>query len=215
MSAPPSFSAAEVRARLRAGGCESACAFAEPLARFLTLLAKWNRVYNLTGFRDPQQLLERVLLECLLLRAWLAGSRIADVGSGAGLPGLPLAITEPERAFTLIESRAKRVHFLRHVTGELGLANVTVERARAEDLPAGSGFDTVLARAVAPPANFLEIVRQLPRPGGRVVILTSPGKAASFEDAATAGPKDFMLREIVPLGRDGAFGVVVHLERIV
>ncbi|MGD2166656.1 MAG: 16S rRNA (guanine(527)-N(7))-methyltransferase RsmG [Gammaproteobacteria bacterium] len=205
----PHFSAADVRARLAGTPCASARAYAEPLAGFLSLLAKWNRVYNLTGFRDARRLLDRNLLECLSIAPWLAGTAIADVGTGAGLPGLPLAITEPGRHFTLIESRAKRVHFLRHVVGELGLENVSIEHSRAEDLPQGACFATVLARAVAAPPELLVIARHLTGPGSRVVLLTSPDTGSAYQDL----PEDFALREITPAGADGEFGVVVLLER--
>lgn len=207
--ATPRFDAADVRARLSGTSSESAQVFAEPLAAFLTLLAKWNRVHNLTGFKDARRLLDRVLLECLSISPWLEGTEIADVGTGAGLPGLPLAITEPDRHFTLIESRAKRVHFLRHVVGELGLDNVSVEHSRAEDLPAGACFATVLARAVAAPPELFSIARLLTRPGSRVVLLTSPETGEVYRNT----PEDFELREIVPAGADGRYGVVVHLER--
>ena len=210
MSSPPRFSAGDIQNRLAGTDVADAASFAGPLAAFLSLLARWNRVYNLTGFREPQQLLERVLLECLWLRRWLAGNAIADIGSGAGLPGMPLAITEPQRRFTLIEPRAKRVHFLQHVVGELGLGNVTIAQSRAEDLPPGDGFATVLGRAVAAPPDFMTIARHLTRPGSRIVLLTSPDKGAAYRDT----PEDFTLREIVPAGAGGQFGVVVHLERV-
>lgn len=207
--AAPRFDAADVRAALAGSYEQSMQSYAEPLAAFLTLLSKWNEVYNLTGFRDAEQQIDRVLLECLSIRGFLDGEQIADVGSGAGLPGLPLAITEPDRAFTLIESRAKRVHFLRHVAGELGLANVIVEHSRAEDLPEGSCFATVLARAVAAPAELIRITRGLTKPGSRLILLTSPDIGDAYRDT----PADFVLRQIAPAGADGRYGVVVHLER--
>lgn len=213
MSEPPRFSAGDVAAQL--AGTENAATqqYAAPLAEFLNLLVRWNRVYNLTGFRDSRQLLERVLIECLMLRQWLAGAEIADVGSGAGLPGLPLAITEPQRAFTLIESRAKRVHFLRHVVGSLGLNNVTIRHTRAEDLTTDSGFATVLGRAVAAPGEFVSLVRHLTRPGSRIVLPTSPEKGAELRRDAANLPENFSLRDIVPADGGGKFGVVVLLER--
>jgi len=204
------FRAEDVRERLAGTAGEFAQSFAEPLARFLSLLAQWSRVYNLTGFRDPQQLLDRVLLECLMLNEHLEGREIADVGSGAGLPGLPLAISLPQLHFTLIESRAKRVHFLRHVVGELGLENVSIEHCRAEDLTADQSFDTVLGRAVAAPHEFINIARHLSRPGSRIVLLTSPEKGAVYRDT----PDDFTLTQIVPAGPGGNFGVVVVLHRV-
>jgi 16S rRNA (guanine527-N7)-methyltransferase len=208
--AVPRFSAAEVRARLTGTSCAAAEVHAEPLAEFLSLLAKWNRVYNLTGFRRARALLDRVLLECLTLSPWLEGREIADVGSGAGLPGLPLAITRPQLQFTLIESRAKRVRFLRHVVGELALTNVAIEHCRAEDLPADLSFDTVLARAVAAPQEFIKIARHLTRPGSLVVLPTSAQKGEAYRHV----PDDFDLSQIAPAGADGEFGVVVLLRRV-
>ena len=92
------------------------------LAAFVELLLKWNKVYNLTGVRGADEVVDRHLVESFALRPLLKGTHVADVGSGGGLPGVPLAIVEPERRFTLIESRAKRVRFLRHVVAELELA---------------------------------------------------------------------------------------------
>src|SRR5262245_46638786 len=104
---------AEVARRLARAGFELREPESAALAKFLDLLMRWNRVYNLTGLRNFDDLVDRHLVESLALRPLLEGDRIADVGTGAGLPGIPLAITEPERSFTLIESRAKRVRFLR------------------------------------------------------------------------------------------------------
>jgi len=162
-----------VARRLADAGFELAPEQARALARFLELLARWNRVHNLTAIRDPQAAVERHLLESLALAPLLRGERVADIGTGAGLPGMPLAIAEPSRHFTLIESRAKRVAFLRHVAGDLGLANVTVAHGRAEDLRPEQPFDTVLARAVAPPAELLALSAPLVAPKGVAVLSTT------------------------------------------
>src|SRR5690606_41776929 len=106
----------------------------EALARFVALLLRWNRVYNLTGIRGAEEILDRHLVESFALRPLLQGTRVADVGSGGGLPGLPLAIVERERRFTLIESRTKRVAFLRHAAAELGLGHGEGAHGRAEGL---------------------------------------------------------------------------------
>jgi 16S rRNA (guanine527-N7)-methyltransferase len=129
-------------------------------------------------------MISRHLIESLALRALLRGRRLADIGTGAGLPGVPLAIAEPGREFSLIESRLKRVRFLRHVTAELGIANATVVHGRAEDLPTGAPFDTVLARAVAPPAELLAIARPLTAPGGVLLLLTAEHLRDAFREAA-------------------------------
>ena len=203
------FHPAEVHARLAADGLDFGAVAEEKLAGFLTLLAKWNAVYNLTGIRDTRLVLDRNLAECLMLAPWLHGERIADVGTGAGLPGVPLAIVAPERRFTLIESRAKRVHFLRHVAGALALDNVEIAHCRAEDLPKGPPFDTVLARAVAPPPELLQIMRPLTAPGSILALLTSPEKGAAFRGLAA----DFALRHMTPVGVASSQAVIVILER--
>jgi 16S rRNA (guanine527-N7)-methyltransferase len=139
----------------------------------------------------------------------VVGSRIADVGSGAGFPGIPLAIVEPARRFTLIESRLKRASFLRHAVAELGLSNVAIAHARAEDLPRGVAFDTVLARAVARPAQLLEIVRPLTAPGSIVLVLTSGELANAFREPGA----EFAVRAVAPESRLELKSAVVMLER--
>ncbi len=134
---------------------------------------------------DPEEMIRRHLVESLALRSFLRGTRIADVGSGGGLPGIPLAIVEPEREFTLIESRGKRAEFLRHVSGVLGLANVVVEHARVEVLPGIPPFDTVLARAVAPLPELLELTGHLF--AGDTILLALTGESFSGEVATLAG----------------------------
>jgi 16S rRNA (guanine527-N7)-methyltransferase len=133
---PPAESAvsnAELSRRLSAIGLPLAAKQAAALAAFVELLLKWNKVYNLTGVRGADEVVDRHFVESFALRPLLKGTHVADVGSGGGLPGVPLAIVEPERRFTLIESRAKRVRFLRHVVAELELANTEVAHGRAED----------------------------------------------------------------------------------
>jgi 16S rRNA (guanine527-N7)-methyltransferase len=195
---------------LAAAGVEASDALAASLARYLTLLRQWNRVYNLTGVRDPQELVDRHLVESLALRSLLKGQRIADIGTGAGLPGIPLAAAEPERSFTLVESRAKRVHFLRHVVGSLGLSNTQVEHCRVEDLPTAAAFDTVLARAVAPPAQLIQITRPLTAPGSILLMLT----AAHLRGALAAAASDFQEREVDTATAKPLRSAIVMLERV-
>ncbi len=167
------ISAEAVAARLGGAGLDLPADRHQALAGYIALLQRWNRVYNLTGVRDPAVMVGRHLLESLALTFLLRGHRIADVGSGAGLPGIPLAIAEPERHFTLIESRAKRVHFLRHVIGELQLGNATVAHCRVEDFAADAPFDTVLARAVVGPAQLATMTRHVTRAGSILLLLTA------------------------------------------
>lgn len=133
-------------------------------------LARWNRVHNLSGVRDPERMVAVHLLDSLALAPLVRGTRLADVGSGAGLPGLPLAILYGHLEVVLIEPRAKRALFLDHVIRTLGIGNVIVERSRAEDLPAGAGFDTVTARAFGTLAEVIRVARHHLRRGGSMLV---------------------------------------------
>jgi 16S rRNA (guanine527-N7)-methyltransferase len=182
--------------KLEQAGVAVSEAEAAKLAEYLALLQQWNKVYNLTGISDYGELIQRYLVESLAFRPYLKGERIADIGSGAGLPGIPLAITTPAVEFSLVESRGKRARFLRHVQGSLGLGNVSVEHLRAEDLSVERCFDTVLARAVAPPAELIELTRHLMADDGILLVLTK----ASFEDEISSlgpGPQVQCIKDAV------------------
>ena len=204
---PPS--SAELSRRLGAVGFSVTEHEAAALAAFAALLLRWNAVYNLTGVRGAAEIVDRHLVESFALRALLHGTLVADVGSGGGLPGVPLAIVEPQRRFTLIESRAKRVRFLRHVVSELKLTNTEVAHGRAEALTFERPFDTVLARAVAPPAELISICRQLTAPGSVLLLLT----AAHLQDAFRGLASDFILRP-APTETPKLRSSIVKLERI-
>jgi len=165
--------------RLRGLGFPIDSATARTLTRFLDLLEQWNRTHNLTGIHDRDEMIDRHLVESLALEPFIAGPTAADIGSGAGLPGIPLAIRLPDIRFTLIESRRKRVSFLRHVAATLKLSNVAVAHGRVEELELPL-FQTVLARAVAPPAELLALAVPLLAPGGRLVLLTSETRRAEL-----------------------------------
>ena len=119
----------------------------EQLLDYLDLLQRWNRAYNLTAVSEPLAMVAYHLLDSLAILPHLRGHRFIDVGTGPGLPGIPLAIALPDREFTLLDSNGKRVRFLFQVRTSLGLRNVHELHSRVEDLPAGSGFDGVISRA--------------------------------------------------------------------
>lgn len=201
---------AEVRSGLEAGGWRLATYQIDRLTRYLNLLERWNRVQNLTGIKLPGELIDRHLRESLALGPLLNGARIADIGTGAGLPGVPLAICYPERTFTLVESRRKRVSFLRHVAAELDLGNTEIAHSRAEDLPTQAPFATVLARAVAPPAELLAITRPLTAAGSILLVLTSAERGRGFAGLAD----DFVERSPGDLKTAPLQSSIVMLERV-
>ena len=125
------------------------------LVVYLRELNKWNRAYNLTAVRDPQEMVSRHLLDSLTAHPFLRGSRILDVGTGAGLPGIPLALANPDRRFFLLDSNGKKTRFVQHAIGVLGLDNVTVVQARVEQWETTDLFDTVISRAFSSLQEFV------------------------------------------------------------
>jgi 16S rRNA (guanine527-N7)-methyltransferase len=131
----------------------------QQLLDYVALLHKWNRVYNLTAVREPAEMVTRHLLDSLAVWPYVQGRRVLDVGTGAGLPGIPLAIVSselnPQREFVLLDSNSKKTRFVLQAVTELGLRNVQVVQSRIEELTAAEGFDTVLSRAFASVADML------------------------------------------------------------
>ena len=147
---------------------------AEQALRALQLLdelSTWNRTYNLTAITERGAMIRGHLLDSLSAQVELAGTHIADVGTGAGFPGLPLALVSPQRAFTLIDSVAKKIRFVAHAARTLQLTNVTPLLARVETLAPDTAFDTVLARAYAALPDLLASVQGLCGPATRVLAL--------------------------------------------
>ena len=154
---------------------------AEKFAALLAELEKWNRRVNLTAIRDPDEMVTGHLLDSLVARPLLAGSRILDVGTGPGFPGLPLAIVEPQRHFTLLDSNRKKIMFVQHVAGLLGLDNVAAVKGRGEDYAPGQRFDTVIARALAALPRLVEIAGHHVREDGVFVALKGRYPAEELE----------------------------------
>lgn len=152
------------------------------MQRLLDELGKWNQAYNLTAVNGREEWLTHHLLDSLSIAPLLAGGRIADVGTGAGFPGLPLAILYPERTFTLLDSNGKKTRFVQHAVRTLGLTNVLPLQARAQALAPGVPFDTVMARAFAALPELAQAVRGLCGPHTRV--LAMKGKRPDQELAA-------------------------------
>lgn len=141
------------------------------LCALLDELTRWNKTYNLTAITSHEQMLTHHLLDSLAIHADLVGERIADVGTGAGFPGLPLAVVQPARRFTLIDSNGKKIRFVAHAARSLGLANVEALQARVEELAPAQAFDTVVARAFASLPLLLQRVAPLIGPATRVLAM--------------------------------------------
>ena len=168
---------------------------AEALLRLLDELGRWNRAYNLTAITDPGQMLTHHLLDSLSVAPFVQGSSLADVGTGAGFPGLPLALIAPQRRCVLMDSNGKKQRFVAHAARTLGLTNVEALQARAEDLRPAQPFDTVVARACAALPQLLEWVA--PLCGPRTRVLAMKGRLPEEEIAAVAPP--WAIEQTVPL----------------
>ncbi|MEQ1580103.1 MAG: 16S rRNA (guanine(527)-N(7))-methyltransferase RsmG [Steroidobacteraceae bacterium] len=155
---------------------------AEYLLVLLDELDDWNQRMNLTAIRDRDQQIAKHLLDSLSIHAFLRGKRIADIGTGAGFPGLPLALVNPDREFTLLDSTAKKLRFVEHAAAKMGLTNVTTAHARAEVFKPKERFDCVLARAVGPIETFVHWCGPLVIGGGR--LLAMKGRFPEAEIAA-------------------------------
>lgn len=131
------------------------------LAAYIDLLDKWNKAFNLSAIRNKDEMLDRHLLDSLSIAPHLIGENFIDVGTGAGLPGIPLAILYPQKTFCLLDSNGKKVRFLQQVKIELGLKNITVVKSRVELFQVAEKFDGVLSRAFATLADMLEGAKHL------------------------------------------------------
>lgn len=177
----------------RAYGVELAGAVGERLASYLDQLLETNRSFNLTAIAEPEEAWRKHVLDSLSLlphlQALPAGSRVVDVGSGGGLPGIPLAIALPQLSFTLLEATAKKARFLREVSRTLGLGNVEVENERAETFGRGAGrerFDAATSRALSRLSVLLELTLPLIKTGGESLAIKGEQAGLEVDEAARA-----------------------------
>ena len=184
----------ELAAGLEALGLPAA--LATPLLAYLALLARWNATYNLTAIRDPREMVAKHLLDSLAMQPFVRGLRtLADLGTGPGLPGIPLAIATPGLQVTLVESNGKKARFLREAVRQLGLGNVQVAESRIEAFQPGTHFDAITARALATLPLILELGGHLPGPGGRLLAMKG---VVPDEEIATL-PAGWRLAAVHPL----------------
>ncbi len=193
---PPALKAR--RRQLEAGlerlGLTATAGQQDRLLQFLALLQRWNRSYNLTAVTDPAEMVARHLLDSLALVPHLKGSRFLDAGTGAGLPGVPLAIVCADRDFVLLDSNGKKIRFLHQVRRDLGLANIEPVQARLEDHDPEVLPDAILARAVAPLERLVTwTARWLDR---GVPLLAMKGDLSESERQAVPAPYNVALVEL-------------------
>lgn len=183
----------------------------QQLADFVGLLAKWNKAFNLTAVRNPAQMVPLHILDSLSIAPLVAKSRrLLDVGTGAGLPGIPLAIAQPQCRFTLLDSNIKKTRFVKQAILELGLQNVEVVHSRIEEYNSADGFDTVTARAFAPLARMMPQIEPFVAEAGCLLAMKSQRADEELEDA----PAGWCLQDIYTLQVPGVEGVRCALRLV-
>ena len=167
----------------------------DKLMDYVALLARWNQAYNLTAIRDQEQMITHHLLDSLAIANYVNGPRVLDMGTGPGLPGIPLAIALPEISFVLLDSNGKKTRFLVQAKSGLGLANVEVVHSRVEDYQPDLGFNTITARAFASLETMLARSRHLCASAGRYLLM----KGRLPKDELGEIPAGFKVRETLAL----------------
>jgi 16S rRNA (guanine527-N7)-methyltransferase len=187
--------ASELERELAAPGLKLGDAQAATLYLYLDLLEKWNRVYNLTAIRERSRMVTHHLLDSLAVLPYLRGPRVLDVGSGAGLPGIPIAVANPALQVTLLESNRKKSAFLTQAVGELRLANAQVVSERVEAWQTELRFDTIVSRAFAELGEFVALAGRLLAPDG---VLAAMKGVHPFEEIERL-PQGFRIQQVIPL----------------
>lgn len=182
------------------------------LLDYLALLAKWNRAYNLTAIRDKSQMVTRHLLDSLAIAPYVTGQRLIDVGTGAGLPGVPLAILFRDREFHLLDSNGKKARFLFQVKTALGLDNMVVHQARVESFRAPEAYDAVLSRAFASLQDMVHGCRHLLAPNGCFLAMKGAYPAAELAALSPEYPQSAVYPLAVP-GLDAQRHLVVIAQQ--
>lgn len=179
--------------------------------RYVELLHKWNQAYNLTALKQPEQMLSRHVLDSLSVLPFIEGKRCLDIGTGAGLPGLILALALVETEWTLLDSNQKKIRFLQHVKAELQLDNVEVVHSRVEDFVPKNHFDTVICRAFAPLNRMLKFSQHLITNNNQ--LLAMKGKTIDSELAESDTEKfDIKINDIA-IHNDESSAKLVQIRR--
>ncbi|WP_239643998.1 16S rRNA (guanine(527)-N(7))-methyltransferase RsmG [Grimontia indica] len=172
------------------------------LIGYVEMLHKWNKAYNLTSVRDPNEMIVKHIMDSIVVSQHLDGQSYIDVGTGPGLPGIPLAIINPEKSFTLLDSLGKRIRFIRQVLHEQKITNVTAVQSRVEDFQPEQGFDGVLSRAFASMSDMVNWCHHLPSPQGQFLALKGQVDQVEIDEL----PAGCSVTDIKPLTVPGLEG---------
>ena len=172
----------------------------QKFAGLLCELDRWNARINLTAIRDPGEMVTGHLLDSLAIRRLIEGKSLIDIGTGAGFPGLPIAISEPELSVELLDSNARKISFVQHVIGELEISNAAAVRSRAESYEPGKRFDTVIARALASIPRLIELAGHLVAEKG--VMLAQKGRYPADELKYIPDAWEYTVTELAVPGLD-------------
>ena len=187
-------------------------ALSPPLLAYLALLDRWNRTYNLTAIREPREMVTRHLLDSLAMHPFVVDGTLADLGTGPGLPGIPLALAHPGLQVTLVESNGKKARFLREAVRTLGLANARVAESRAEAVQEPAAYDAITARALDTLAGIIKVGGHLLKPGGKLLAM----KGIRPEEEIAVLPAGWTLSDVRALAVPGLVGerhlVIVNRE---
>lgn len=181
----------------------------QQLLNYLALMQNWNRVYNLTSITDPSDMVYLHIIDSLVIDPYLHGITNLDVGTGAGLPGIPLAITRPDKQWTLLDKNSKKTRFLTQAVAELKLTNVNITHNRCEDFHPPSGFDSILSRAFGSLQMFAETTEHLLNERGMLIAM----KGKYPEEELKHIPEHFQLVDVTQLNVKG-IDIERHLIRL-
>ncbi len=209
MSGYPENWESQLESGLRQMGLKPSQEQQQRLLEYLALLMKWNQAYNLTAIRDPEEMVPRQLLDSLSILPLIRGRRILDVGTGAGLPGVPLAICRPDASFTLLDSNGKKTRFVQQAKLELGLENLEVQHSRVEQLADAVGFDTITTRAFAALPKIVELTAGLLADEGILLAMKGTAPQEEMTLLRSAGCKVEITSLVVPSSGE-RHAIIIH-----
>ena len=184
------------------------------LVQYLRLLGKWNRAYNLTAVRDPKQMVTRHIMDSLSIVEYIGTGSVLDVGSGAGLPGIPLALCLPEVRFTLLDSNGKKTRFMLQAVQELGLKNVVVVKQRVDEFMPEEKFQVIVSRAYSTVANLVKEAAHLVRDEGRILAMKGTYPVAELDELGVAQELVEVVRLHVPGVNAERHLVIVKADKV-